>query len=99
LEVSDQLHALAALPPKKRLGYPLDKRLSGPQIIIIIIIWARVQWLRHYATNRKVEGSSPHKLHAFPSTCLILQAALGPGVHSASNRIECQKQRNNSSGE
>jgi hypothetical protein len=30
---------------------------------------------------------------------LILPAALGPGVHSASNRIEYQKQTNNVSGE
>jgi hypothetical protein len=30
---------------------------------------------------------------------LILQAALGPGVHSASNRNEYYKQKNNVSGE
>jgi hypothetical protein len=28
------------------------------------------------------------------SIYLILPAALGPGVHSASNRNECQKQKN-----
>jgi hypothetical protein len=33
------------------------------------------------------------------SICLILPAALGPGVHSASNRNEYEKQKNNVSGE
>jgi hypothetical protein len=33
------------------------------------------------------------------SVYLILQVALGPGVYSASNRNECQKQVNNVSGE
>jgi hypothetical protein len=31
MEVSDQLHDLAALPPEKDPGYPLDTRLGGPQ--------------------------------------------------------------------
>jgi hypothetical protein len=35
----------------------------------------------------------------FSSIYLILPAALGPGVHSASNRNEYQKQKNNVSGE
>jgi hypothetical protein len=35
----------------------------------------------------------------FFSACLILLAALGPGVYSASNRNEYQKQKNNVSGE
>jgi hypothetical protein len=33
------------------------------------------------------------------SIYLILPAATGPGVHSASNRNEYQKQKNNVSGE
>jgi hypothetical protein len=33
------------------------------------------------------------------SIYLFLPAALGPGVHSASNRNECQMQKNNVSGE
>jgi hypothetical protein len=33
------------------------------------------------------------------SIYLILLAALGPGVYSASNRYEYQKQKNNISGE
>jgi hypothetical protein len=31
MEVSGQLHALAALPPGKEPPYPLDRRLVGPQ--------------------------------------------------------------------
>jgi hypothetical protein len=31
MEVSGQLHALAALPQGKSPWYPLDRRLSGPQ--------------------------------------------------------------------
>jgi hypothetical protein len=31
MEVSDQLHALAALPQGKSLWYPLDRRLGGTQ--------------------------------------------------------------------
>jgi hypothetical protein len=31
LEVSDQLHAPAALPPGKEPPVPLDRRLGGPQ--------------------------------------------------------------------
>jgi hypothetical protein len=31
MEVSGQLHAPAALPPRKEPGYPLDRRLGGPQ--------------------------------------------------------------------
>jgi hypothetical protein len=31
MEVSGQLHALAALLPEKNPWYPLDRRLGGPQ--------------------------------------------------------------------
>jgi len=31
MEVSGQLHAMAALPPGKEFWYPLDRRLGGPQ--------------------------------------------------------------------
>jgi hypothetical protein len=37
--------------------------------------------------------------HCISSIYLILPAALGPGVYTASNRNEYQKQRNNVSGE
>jgi hypothetical protein len=39
-------------------------------------------------------GSSPDEVQFF-SIYLILPAALGPGVYSASNRNEYQKQKNN----
>jgi hypothetical protein len=41
-----------------------------------------------YATSRKVAGSRPDEVNEFFSIYLILPAALGPGVHSASNTIE-----------
>jgi hypothetical protein len=49
------------------------------------------------STNRKVAGSRPHEV-VF-EIYLIFPAALGPGVYSASNRNEYQKQKNNVSGE
>jgi hypothetical protein len=55
---------------------------------------AVTQWLRHYATSRKVAGSRPDEVNAFFSIPLILVAALGPGVYSASNGNEYQKQKN-----
>jgi hypothetical protein len=47
----------------------------------------------HYATNLKVAGSIPDEANFL--IYLILQAALGPGVYSASNRNEYHKQKNN----
>jgi hypothetical protein len=55
--------------------------------------------LRHYVTSRKVTGSRPDEVNDFFSIYLIVPAALGPGVYSASNRNEYQKQKNNVSGE
>jgi hypothetical protein len=56
-----------------------------PPIIIIIII-ITIIIIRHYATSRKVVGSSPDEVEFF-----ILPAALWPGVDSASNRNEYQE--------
>jgi hypothetical protein len=56
---------------------------------------AVAQWLRHCATIRKVAGSIPD----FIKFSLFLPAALGPGVYSASDRNEYQKQKNNVSRE
>jgi hypothetical protein len=53
------------------------------------------QWLSHYATSRKVVGSRPDEVNGFFPNYLILLTAPGPGVHSASNRNEYQKQENN----
>jgi hypothetical protein len=46
-------------------------------------------WLKHYATSRKVAGSSPDEVHFFnwPNP----QPHYGPGVDSASNRNEYQE--------
>jgi hypothetical protein len=39
-------------------------------------------------------GSRPDEVNEFFSIYLILPAALGPGVYSASNRNEYQKKKN-----
>jgi hypothetical protein len=49
--------------------------------------------LRSYATSWKVVGSSPDEVIEYFSIYLILPVELGPGVYSASNRNECQKQK------
>jgi hypothetical protein len=50
---------------------------------------------KHYAASQKVEGSRPYEVNEFFSIYPILPVALGPGVYSASNRNEYQKQKNN----
>jgi hypothetical protein len=55
--------------------------------------------LRHYATSWKVAGSRLDEVNEFFLIYLIFPATLDPGVHSASNRREYQKQKNNVSGE
>jgi hypothetical protein len=52
-----------------------------------------------YATSWKVASSWPDERDELFSICLILSAARGPGIYSASNRNEYQKQKNNVSGE
>jgi hypothetical protein len=49
--------------------------------------------LRNYATSWKVVGSRPNEVIEFFSIYLILPAALGPGVYSASNRNEYHKEK------
>jgi hypothetical protein len=44
-------------------------------------------------------GSSPDEVNQIFSIYLIFTAALGPGVHSASNINEYYKQKENASGE
>jgi hypothetical protein len=48
---------------------------------------------------RRSRVRDPIKSMHFFSIYVILSAALGPGVHSASNRNEYQKQKSNVSGE
>jgi hypothetical protein len=53
-----------------------------------ICITYEYSWLRHYATNRKVAGSSPDEVIELFSIYLMLPAANDPGIDSASNRNE-----------
>jgi hypothetical protein len=48
--------------------------------------------LRHHAISRKIANSKPDEVKCFKY--LIFLAVLGPGVYSASNRNEYQKQKN-----
>jgi hypothetical protein len=50
--------------------------------------------LRHQATSWKDAVLRPDEVIEIFSTYLILQAALGPGVYSASNKNDYQKQKN-----
>jgi hypothetical protein len=47
----------------------------------------------HYATSRKVAGSTPDEVIFFFTIYLILPSAQDPGVQSASNRNEYQKNK------
>jgi hypothetical protein len=65
-------------PPPQNLQYkPLSTshRNEGGHVV--------VQWLRHYATSRKVAGSRPNEANEYLQIYLIHVAALGPGVYSA----------------
>jgi hypothetical protein len=69
-------------------------RLIRQDIVLSVVAY----WLRHYATNWKVSVSIPDEVNF--KIYLILPAALGPGVYSASNRNEYHKHKNNNvSGE
>jgi hypothetical protein len=48
---------------------------------------------------KQVTGSRPDEVNEFVSIYLILPAALGPVLYSASNRNEYQKQKYDVSGE
>jgi hypothetical protein len=65
-----------------------------------VFIWSTgdlQQSTQQYPAGWKVAGSRPDEVNF--SIYLILPAALAPGVHSASNRNEYHKQKNNVSGE
>jgi hypothetical protein len=74
---------------------------TGNFNLLLFNAWghAVVPSLRHYATSWKVTGSISDEVNEFFSIYLIIPAALGSGVDSASNRNEYQKQKNNVSGE
>jgi hypothetical protein len=67
--------------------------LTSSQIVSIspVIQLFDAMWLRRYATSQRVSDLRPNEMKFF--NLLILRAALGPGVHSASNRNEYQKQK------
>jgi hypothetical protein len=48
----------------------------------------------YYVANRKVAGLRPDAMNEFSSMYLILPAALGPRVYSASGRNVYQKKKN-----
>jgi hypothetical protein len=52
-----------------------------------------------YPTSRKVAGLRPNEMNEFFSMYIIILTTLGPGVYSASNRNQYQKQKNYVSGE
>ena len=62
-------------------------------IYIYIYIWgtAVAQWLRICVTNRKVAGSIPASVGGFFIDIKSFRSHYGPGVDSASNRIEYQE--------
>jgi len=49
------------------------------------------QWLRCYATNRKVAGLIPASVSGFLIDIKSFRSHYGPGVNSASNRNEYQE--------
>ena len=49
------------------------------------------QWLRCYATNRKVAGSIPAGVSGYFIDIKSFRLHYGPGIDSASNRIEYQE--------
>jgi hypothetical protein len=55
--------------------------------------------IMYYATSQKIGVSRPNVVNEFVSIHLMVPAALGPGVYSASNINVYQKQKNNVSGE
>jgi hypothetical protein len=61
-------------------------------IVVFKILDIR-SWLGHYATNRKVAGSRPDEVNELFSIYIILSAALGHGIYSASIINEYQKQK------
>ena len=52
---------------------------------------AVAQWLRCFATNRKVAGSIPASVRGFFIDIKSFRSHYGPGVDSASNRNEHQE--------
>jgi hypothetical protein len=88
---------LPLVTPWRRRGTRIFQLFVRLLTVHVTMGHAVMYWLKHYVISRKVAGSRPDELNF--SIYLILLAALGSGVHSASNRNEYQKQKNNVSGE
>jgi hypothetical protein len=81
-----------------------DKRRSLGQYRLLVDsghgVFFSLEWLYLiHIVYDNVEVMRPDEVKEFFSIYLILPAALGPGVYSASNRNEYQNQKNNVSGE
>jgi hypothetical protein len=76
-----------------------NSRREEIRLLEKIIRLVRGSVVPNYATSRNVVDSRPDEVNDFVSIYLILLAALGPEVYSASNRNEYQKQKNDVSGE
>jgi hypothetical protein len=63
--------------------------ISG--LVMFWVLAKVLQWLWRCATSRNVSGSTPDEVNEFFSIFLILPAALGPRVYSASNTNEYHK--------
>ena len=66
---------------------------DGKNKIVLLLLWTAVaQWLRCCATNRKVALSIPAGVSVFFLIDIkSFRSHYGPGVDSASNRIDYQK--------
>jgi hypothetical protein len=84
----------------KYISYSYEKILLVLSLLVYVIYGARgsvvVKGLGYKAEGREFETWWNEWIS---SIYLILPVALGLGVHSASNRNEYQKQKNNVSGE
>jgi hypothetical protein len=63
------------------------RRKHCSSVAVQLLLSSGISWLRHYATNWKVTGSSPGQGEFFQS----FQLHYGPGVDSAFNRNEYQE--------
>jgi hypothetical protein len=72
----------------------LKSYICTVNLLIIVVLGHTVTlWLTRYAVSWKFVGSRSDETTELLSVCLILPAALGPRIYSASNRNESQKQK------
>jgi hypothetical protein len=95
-------HAHHATHSIRKSWHKLRRQARGlipRSLVFSLVLNAVAYWSRNYATSRKVADAKPDVMNDFLPIYLILPAALGPRVYSASNRNEYQKQKNNISVE